>query len=307
MRLADHLAELPRDDRPAAPGYGGYRELVARWAAVERSGARARCIGFTIEAAPLYALELGPADAPRASIILGGVHPMEWIGVEVATALVEQLAASPPDDRRVLAIPLVNADGFRRVERDLRAGRRRFRRTNRRGVDLNRNWPTHFRKPPRVRALGWNQPGRHAASEPEIAACLGALDEVAERAVIERALSLHSIGRMILYPFGGRWRPPAEVGALRAAARAVRDRLPRRYRVRQSSHWVPGLYAYGMEIDHLHARYGALALLVECSLGGASARAPSSVLHPFRIFNPPEPEPEAAELVRALAPFVRGA
>jgi hypothetical protein len=86
----------------------------------------------------------------------------------------------------------------------------------------------------------------------------------------------------------------------------VRDRLGGGYSAVQSSHWVPGAMAHGMELDHLHARFGAVSLLVEVSRGGASPRRPGSLLHPFRWFNPAHPGPVAERTAAALEPFVRG-
>jgi len=160
--------------------------------------------------------------------------------------------------------------------------------------------------------------GREVASEPEVRAIREHLDACAgpgreSGARIDVALSLHSIGRQVLYSFGGRWRAPHDVARLRAAAEAVRDRLESArgvehgYRARQCARWVPGAFAYGMEIDDLYARYGATALLVECSRGGASWRDPASLVHPFRWFNPRERAVVVRELVAALEPFVRGA
>jgi hypothetical protein len=61
-----------------------------------------------------------------------------------------------------------------------------------------------------------------------------------------------------------------------------------------------------MELDCLHDRYGAIAVLVECSRGGARATDPASWLDPFRWFNPQTPAPVAANLAAALAPLIRG-
>ena len=47
-----------------------------------------------------------------------------------------RLVAAPPVDRRIYVIALANPDGYRRIEDDLWAGKRRFRRTNAHGVDL---------------------------------------------------------------------------------------------------------------------------------------------------------------------------
>lgn len=283
--------------------YHGYAELVARW--LGAAGARVHHIGHSVARVPLFALELGPADAPATSVVMAGLHPIEWIGVEVLLGLCQRLCARPPVDRRVLLLPLVNVDGYRRVEDDLRAGRRRWRRTNVRGVDLNRNWPA----PRPARGWPWRR-GAHLPlpkplSEPETAAVAAALEAAHARAPIDVAVSLHSIGRMILLP-GGRWQAPAAAARLRRAARAVQARIPLRYRVRRVSRWLPGLLARGIEIDHLHHRYGALALLVECSLGGLRLRDPASWIHPFRWYNPPVPAREVEAVCDGIEPLVRG-
>jgi hypothetical protein len=110
----------------------------------------------------------------------------------------------------------------------------------------------------------------------------------------------------VLLPWGGRWRRPDGAERLHQVAGQVRDRLGGRYKAVQTSHWVPGAMAHGMELDHLHARFGAVALLVEISLGGVSPRRPGSLLHPFRWYNPPQPGPVAERTAVALEPFVRG-
>jgi hypothetical protein len=85
----------------------------------------------------------------------------------------------------------------------------------------------------------------------------------------------------------------------------VQNRLAERYTIDQTSRWWPGWFAYGMEIDDLHTRYGANALLVECSRGGLSFD-PATWLAPFRWFNPPDPARHAHDIARAVEPFVRG-
>jgi predicted deacylase len=103
-------------------------------------------------------------SARAVSVVIGGLHAIEWIGVETALALAERLDAAPPVNRRVLVVALANPDGYRKIEADLWSGRRRFRRTNANGVDLNRNWPTAF-FPRRRWMSGFNWPGPAPCSE----------------------------------------------------------------------------------------------------------------------------------------------
>jgi len=283
------------------PGYRSHREVLA---ALTRGGAVE--LGHSVEQTPIMAATFGPATASRVSVVIGGLHAIEWIGVETALALAERLAAAPPTDRKVYVVALANPDGYRRIETDLWAGRRRFRRTNTNGVDLNRNWPTAFLPRPKWLS-GINWPGTGPCSEPEVAAIVRALDgEVARGAVVDTALSLHSFGRKLLIPYGARFRRPARYGELYERARRVRDRLVDRYSIDQVSRWLPGAFAYGMEIDDLYERYGACALLVECAFGGLTGD-PSTWTTPFHWYNPRRPSQVSADLARALEPFVRGA
>jgi predicted deacylase len=288
------------------PGYRGHGEVEA--AIRELAGPRTRVatLGASVLGAPILATWFGPEAARTLSVVIAGLHAIEWIGVETALALAARLDASPPADRRVLVVPLANPDGYRAIEADLRRERRRFRRANANGVDLNRNWPTGFRRLPRL-PFGWSWGGSHPCSEPEIAAIVRALDaEVAGGARVEAALSLHSFGRKLLVPWGARWRRPPRYDELHARARGVQQRLRERYSIAQVSRWVPGAFAHGMEIDDLHARYGACALLVECSLGGLSLDPESWLAGPFRWYNPRRPSVIASEITEAVDPFVRG-
>jgi len=313
--LHHHRAELSplpplRHTAAGATRYRGYAELVDAWLGLVERGARVTRLGDSAEGAPLFALEVGARDAPRASLLLAGTHAMEWIGVEVGMGVLKALAAHPPTHRRVLAVPLLNVDGYRAVESDLRAGRWRYRRANAGRIDLNRNWPAfHSRRNLPGTLFPWlGRAGEGPREAPEIDAVCRWLDELTGDGVVEldRALSLHSFGRVILYPYGGRWRAPDDAAAHRAAVAAIRERTPYRYRGRQTSHWLPGAFAHGTEIDHLHDAYGATALLVECSHGGFSPWRASTWLHPFRWYNPADPGAEVEALRGGLAGFLSG-
>jgi predicted deacylase len=286
------------------PGYRGHVEVEAALRRLRE--AQVVEIGCSVERTPIVAAAFGPASARAVSVVIGGLHAIEWIGVETALALAERLDAAPPVNRRVLVVALANPDGYRKIEADLWSGRRRFRRTNANGVDLNRNWPTAFFAR-RKWMSGFNWPGPAPCSEPEVAAIVRALDaEIAGGARVDTALSLHSFGRKLLVPYGGRWRRPPGFRELHERARRVQARLAERYTIDQVSRWVPGSFAYGMEIDDLHERYGACALLVECSFGGLSLD-PSTWIAPFHWFNPRRPSLVAGDIARAVEPFVRGA
>lgn len=278
--------------------------------ALETRGARVSRVGSSVRGEPIWCVELGPPEADTLSVLLAGQHAMEWIGVESQLALLEGLLADPPSDRRVLAFPLLNPDGYRRAARFLERRIPWFTRANANGVDLNRNWPTCWRPGLLGRLTGrahWSGSGTAPASEPEVRAVCDRLDaEHAAGRRIDRALSLHSFGRVLLHPYSGRWKAPADRALHREEAERIRRLLPRGYRIRQASRWFPGLLAFGAELDHLHAAYAATSLLVECSAGGRRLLSPLSWLHPWRWYNPRDREREAGAIAAALVPFVRG-
>jgi hypothetical protein len=283
----------------------GYRALAEVQKAVSAIG-RPFSYGRSVHGQELFGTELGAtdSDAPHV-LVLAGIHAQEWIGVEVALRVLDRLAADPPADFTVLVVPVANPDGYLAVERDLRARRIRWRRANARGVDLNRNFPTYFRRwrlgtfvP---RALDVFAQGRHPRSEPEVDSLLSMLEA---RGRVARTLSLHSFGARVLHPYCAKWRAPRDDHRARDAARAIaRDSG---YVAVQGSHWVPGWFAYGTELDHFHEAFGAVSLLVECSRGGIRLRSPTSLFAPFHWFNPPDPDRVTSELEDALLAYVRG-
>jgi len=304
----DAAARSASDAREIAPGYRSYGAVLAASAQFEARGARAHVIARSAGGHAVHALEFGPPDANAVVLALSGIHAMEWIGVETMLATLEALIARPPTDRRILAVPVVNVDGYLQAEADMGAGRKRFRRGNANGVDLNRNWPTNFRTkaPLAVLLPGVFRSGAAALSEPEIAGIVRALDAGHARGDrLLRAVSLHSFGRKILYPWGARWARPRDVAPMQRAAEAIRSAAGERYGIVQSARWVPGAFAYGMEIDHLHAAYGANVLLVECSSGGLRVTAPGSWVTPWRWFNPPDPRASVAAIAPAVERFIR--
>jgi hypothetical protein len=305
-RFAEELPELPplsESELRRPVEYRGYRELLESWGELEN--ARAQIIGRSHGGEPLWMVEIGNPAASKVSAVIAGIHPIEWIGIESCLQIAQEHAKNPCSDRRVCFFPLANPDGFRKVEDNLRQKRRKWVRSNDAGVDLNRNWPTHFKKK-RGLIAGHNNSGPSPLSEPEIAAIVGALDEISEKATIDVALSLHSIGKMILMPWGGKWKAPEARERHLQVAKELRARLGR-YTIRQVSHWVPGIsFAHGMEIDHLHERYGATAILIECTRGELGWFRPQVLLDPFRIFNPRDGRHQAQSISEAMAPFVRG-
>ncbi len=298
--------------------YRGYPEMLGAVRRLIEKGYRPREIGKSVQGEPLVALHLGRepfterfssgerrSSLVRTTVILSGVHPSEWIGIETCFALLEQLLASDLGDRAVIAVPLVNPDGVRRVDANLRAGRRRFVRHNARGVDLNRNFDDGWGKLGIVQRLlkGVFYPGPRPASEPEVTAIAHHLAPCR----VDRALSLHSFGGAVLFPHAKSRKPVHDAHEHAAWAGRIAAAIdPRRpYTHASCARWAKGITAGGLELDWFHGRHGALSLLVECSRGGRGLRA-SRLLDPFAWFNPPRLAAESAAIATALAPFARG-
>jgi hypothetical protein len=286
--------------------YRGYGEMLAAAERFVQRGARLEILGRSVRGEPLFALHLGSRrPEARTAVVLSGVHPMEWIGVEVGLAVLDRLLDTAPAERAVIAVPIVNPDGLLRVEHNLRAGRFRFVRHNARGVDLNRNFDASWHRRGLIERLFSFvfAPGTHPASEPEVAAIAYHL---AQRRV-DRAVSLHSFGGAVLFPpAASRWpvRDSAEHHAW--ARRIARGGSGRPYRALPCSWWALGMTAGGLELDWFHQRHGALSLLVEVSRGGIGLR-PSRLFQPFAWYNPPGIQDVVNPLADALLPYVRGA
>jgi hypothetical protein len=303
--LARHLDAARRGLGP----YRGYGEVLGVLERLEARGARLVQIGRSVRGEPIFAVHVGSAlPGARTAVVLSAVHPIEWIGLEVCLALLERLVQADLAGRALVAVPVVNPDGLLKVEHNLRAGRHRFVRYNARGVDLNRNFDAHWgARGPLHRALSWLfAPGSRPASEPEVEAVAQHLSPRR----IDRAVSLHSFGGMVLYPPGGSYWPVADAAEHRAWARRIAAAAPyhgqRAYRATPAAWWW-GMRLGGLELDWFHDRHGALSLLVECSRGGFWPPRPSRLVEPFAWFNPPRVDRVTGPLVEALVPFVRGA
>ncbi len=300
---------LPGDVLRRVGAYHSYAQVMAKledWARAS-DAVRLETIGTSHGGEPLRALMVGPGpeDARGVSVVLSTVHPMEWIGIEAHLRLLERLVGRPPKDLLVVSVPVVNPDGYKAVEQNLRDGRRRFVRHNGAGVDLNRNWPAFWDK----RGLSTRLAGRFFArgkgpgSEPEVSAITTLLGHRR----VERALSLHSFGGTVLFPFGSRLAPTPRFAEHSRWAESIAKRIDsdRPYKAVQCSRWVPGLTSSGMELDWFHEQ-GAISLLVECSRGGVRLKKPKSLLEPFQWFNPRSPGPCAERIAAGVEPYVRG-
>lgn len=152
--------------------------------------AEPRELGRSVEGRPLVAHALGSGSTAVA--IVATIHGDEWAGTPLLAEL-ERFLHRHPDRLEGLTLhllPMANPDGF--------AARRR---TNARGVDLNRNYP----------AANHRASDRHGAqplSEPEARALASWIETVAPRLVVSLHQPLECVD----------WDGPAEALARRMAA-----------------------------------------------------------------------------------------
>ncbi len=138
--------------------------------------------GRSVEGTPIYGYEIGSGE--RTVFVLGGTHGDEEVGAQVVVRLAEEFSRMNPAEIpvRVLFVPVLNPDGTKRNTR-----------TNARGVDVNRNFPTKnwTEKSERTRY----NPGPSPASEPETRVVI----DILERYKPSLIISIHSALHMINY------------------------------------------------------------------------------------------------------------
>ncbi len=157
-------------------------------------------IGTSVRGRPIRAYYRGDEGAPHVLLVLGQMHGDEKAGVATARWMRDHIKPRPGTG--VWIVPTMNPDGNARGTR-----------SNARGVDLNRNWPTS----------GWGRTSRNhrywggprPASEPETRAMLDFLTQVRP----DYIASIHQPLRAIGSSGHGKWE--------KRLARQLR--LPRRH------------------------------------------------------------------------------
>jgi protein MpaA len=112
-------------------------------------------LGTSVQGRPIVALLLGDPDASRPLLVVGAIHGDEPAGIAIARDLSND---PPPRAGLLVTIPDLNPDG-------VAAGTRQ----NARGVDLNRNFPWHWRRLEHVGDPQYSGPHPLSESESRIA------------------------------------------------------------------------------------------------------------------------------------------
>jgi hypothetical protein len=166
----EQFPELPSSDDPAG---GGAPMQVST-------------IGYSVEGRPIEVVRFGEGATVR--LIVAGIHGgSESNTTALALELIELLSSKPdavPQGITLYVLPLLNPDGAARATGP--EGR-----TNARGVDLNRNWPSLWR-PEWDRSGCWSllptSGGAGPASEPETLSLIQFISAVK----VEALISYHS-------------------------------------------------------------------------------------------------------------------
>lgn len=108
-----------------------------------------RLIGYSVQHRPIVGYHLGDTTAKPVTLVLGQMHGDEHAGVVVVRSILRNAARLRGVNLWV--VPTMNPDGDAHHTRH-----------NAHGVDLNRNWPYHWRH-----LTGTFASGPHALSEPE--------------------------------------------------------------------------------------------------------------------------------------------
>lgn len=203
---------------------------VPRWSPQRASEgphiAQRSVLGYSTQGRPVIAFHLGDPTSETKILVVGCIHGNECAGTAIARALI----GSPPADIDLWVIRNLNPDGSR-------AGTRQ----NGRGVDLNRNFPFHWR--PNGRPWDKEYPGPHPLSEPE--------DRIARRLIAR----VHpDVSIWFHQPLGLVVRSAGDITIQRRFARRVGlplVRLAGRYPGSVTSwqnHWHPEASAFVVEL-----------------------------------------------------------
>lgn len=295
----------PWDEYPDTAGFD------EAWACLAReAGASCRIVGTSVEGRPIRSYELGVPDGEPV-LLTGLMHGVEIIGSLALLDLVRHLVTEPAREvlrhARVVAVPVVNPDGFEANCARLIAGRRAFHRCNARGVDLNRNFP-RLRGDMPINPLGgsrWRHSphyvGQCPLSEPETRA----LRDVAEALRPRVSVAFHSFGELLLYPWAFTSRPNPRRAKYERAGRAFEQSLRGvTYRVMQATDWYSTV---GDMDDWLDAEFGTLAFTVEVSRPMRWLSNLRRLSNPFAWSNPVDVRPAVCGIAPGVDALVREA
>jgi hypothetical protein len=265
---------------------GGIKDELYRIAQNHPEIVKLEVIGRSIRGREIIALKVtenanAVADGRRpASLYISAQHAREWISVEVNRRLLHYFVRNYSTSERIRDllstrelwfVIVSNPDGYEYTFDKDRLWRKNLRDndgdgeiTADDGVDLNRNFPEHWKYDEEGSSSNFSSEtyrGAAPASEPETEAMKGLLDRIG----FELMINYHSFGRLILYPFGWQEQTPATDNPIFAALSGT-DKRP------AIKGYNPGVGAdlyitNGETTDYAYAEADTLAWTVELSQG----------------------------------------
>lgn len=298
--------DLPGPDLGAYHNHEEMTEVLLELA-LERPGLFTLLpVGQTVEGRPIWMMRVtAPGSFASGTMVLldGAHHGNEVIGSETLIRFlleVHERYDEDPGVQEILSevvvdvVPMVNADSVDRIPQCTNYA---MCRKNSNGVDLNRNYPDH-----------WGGPG--SSSNPGSAVYHGPapLSEPESQAVA-RLLDLHDYTlhatfhsgvEMILWPYGWTTSPPPDQEIYQELGQELSDATGG-VRHGQTSHIL--YRASGTTMDQAYGSSQGLSqplsFTPEAYRGGWG-----TAFDWFTLYNPPETEPEVAEVVGKWLPFV---
>ncbi|XP_023320641.1 carboxypeptidase B [Eurytemora carolleeae] len=205
-------------------------------------------IGKSIEGRDLKLVTInGGRNLPKI-FIDAGIHAREWISPASTLFFIDKLTkvlkrqkthSTKTTGRRSLTdeiewhiVPLMNPDGYehsRNKDRMWRKNRRVNPNSNCVGVDLNRNFPEGYGIGSSTRACSEVFQGPNPLSEPESIALNNHIEQTSG---IRAAVSVHSFGNVLIFPWGYTETAHPQKAALSELANVISDTIYQKYEER---------------------------------------------------------------------------
>lgn len=258
-------------------------------------------LGHSTEERPIYGVCFGGGDFRKPEILYYALaHSMEFVGAAVAIDLMRRLScpgaeagiADKLERMNVWVIPVLNPDGYAKVERQLESGLGLAAgRKNSRGVDLNRNFPVGFYHIPRSIFAG--SPLKSSPYYRGVSPCSERESQVFCDFILGRnikmSLSFHSFGGAILFPYHYTKKKCRDYDTFMQLGEEMARRQETPYSVKPA--W--NLYQTNGDMeDWLYDECRILSMCIEVGKFGFNLEYPNTWLNPFYWANPYDPRAE---------------
>lgn len=248
--------------------------------------------GYSVEGRPINGLYLNFTGSPSPPAVLfeGCQHAREWVAVMVPLYIADQLIANYGSDpyitdllstAGVYIVPVVNPDGYDYTWRSNRLWRKN--RQGGYGVDLNRNWDSH-----------WGGQGSSSQRSSDIYRGPSPLSEPETRAManfmtghpdILGSMDYHSFAQLLMYPWGWTSAASPDDATFAAVGSSMRNAI---VATNRANYGVGRIYttiypASGTVVDWAYEKAGLWAFTIELrpnSGGNNGFLLPASQIRP---------------------------